>query len=311
MAAGGVPLPVVRDAAPAGEPVFRKIAIVGVGLMGGSLGLAARRAWPDALVIGVDRNDVLETAMRLHAVDLGADDLVVAAEADLVVLAAPVSACLALLDDLPDDIPGNAVVTDLGDSKRAVVAAARRLPERLAFVGGHPLAGAPRSGIEFARADLFTGRPWILTPATAPPEVLERLSEFVRGVGAKPIVQSPEDHDHMLAYLGHLPQLVASALMQVVGEAVGESGLALAGRGLADTTRLASSSSEVWADVLTTNRDEIGRALDLLGALLGSLRTGLDSRADIEEFFRSANLWRERLVAQGSTDRSSTQHRQD
>ncbi len=302
MASDGVPLPILHPAAQATEPIFQKIAIVGVGLMGGSLGLAARRAWPDSLVIGVDRNDVLETAMRLHAVDVGADDLVVAAGADLVVLAAPVGACLTLLEQLPDSLAGTALVTDLGASKRAIVDAARRLPQRLTFVGGHPLAGAPRSGIEYARADLFAGRPWILTPGSAPAEALGRLSRFVQGLGATPVVQSPEEHDHLLAYLGHLPQLVATALMQVVGEAAGEGGLALAGRGLADTTRLASSKSEVWADVLATNRDEVGHALDMLLKLLESVKGNLESGPDIERFFQSANHWRDRLLAQGSSN---------
>jgi prephenate dehydrogenase len=295
-------LPVVPPGTSGAEPVFQKIAIIGVGLMGASLGLAARRAWPTSLVIGVDRNDVLETAMRLHAIDVGADDPVVAAEADLVVLGAPLGACLTLLDGLADDVPGFAVVTDLCASKRAIVGAARGLPPRLTFVGGHPLAGAPRSGIEFARDDLYVGRPWILTPVSSPPEHVGRLSRFVQGVGGRPVIQTPEQHDHLLAYLEHLPQLVVNALMQVIGETVGESGLALAGKGLSDTTRLASSSADVWADVLTANADEIGQALDLVRDLLGSLRSSLTRRDDIDRLFETANLWRQRLPAASPKD---------
>jgi prephenate dehydrogenase len=296
----GVRLPVVDADLSGPEPVFRRIAIIGVGMMGGSLGLAAREAWPSALVIGVDSNDVLETAMRLHAVDVGADDPVVAAEADLVVLAAPVDANIRLLGALSENIPGEAVVTDLGASKRTTVDAARALPARLTFIGGHPLAGATRSGIEFARPDLFAGRPWVLTPVSAPAGALDRLSRFVQGVGARPVIQTPDAHDHLIAYLGHLPQLVACALMKVIGDAVGESGLALAGRGLADTTRLAAGSADVWADVLASNRDEIGPALDALCDAIGSVRNRLDSRDAVEELFGAANRWRARLTPEPS-----------
>ncbi len=299
-------LPVLQpDASAARPPVFERIAIVGLGLMGGSLGLAARRAWPGSLLIGVDDNEVLETAMRLHAVDVAADDLVVTAEADLIVLAAPVRACIELLADLPGHVRGEGIVTDLGASKRAIVNAARDLPARLTFVGGHPLAGSTRNGIAFARADLFEGRPWVFTPTINRPAQLERLFRFSRGVGARPVLQTPEEHDRLLAYIGHLPQLVASALTQVIGEAAGEQGLALSGRGLAETTRLAASAGSVWSDVFATNHDEVGRALDALMDLLGFLRERMDSPEVIERLFESANLWRQRIPADGGRAGSS------
>ena len=278
MEADGQPLPVVRADGPREtEPVFSRVAIVGLGLMGGSLGLALRRAWPGSLVIGIDRNEVLETAMRMHAIDVAADDLVVAAEADLVVLAAPLAASIRVLPALADNIPGEAVVTDLGAAKRTIVEAARQLPPRLSFVGGHALAGAPRSGIEFARPDLFSDRPWIFTPTADRPDLMDRLFRLAGAIGARPAVQSAEEHDRLLAYLGHLPQLVSSALMSVVGEGAGEAGLKLAGRGLADATRLATSPASAWVDVFAANQDEVGRALDELLDLLVSIRSHLDS----------------------------------
>jgi prephenate dehydrogenase len=241
-------LPMAADQGPAGEPVFRLIAIVGLGLIGGSIALAARKAWPAALVIGIDRNDVLEKAMVRHAIDVASPDLMIASEADLVVLATPVGQILELLPELADHVGTNAVITDVGSTKRAIVEAARVLPSRLPFVGGHPLAGAARSGFDVARPDLFADRPWLLTAAPAEQgEVVERLSTFVRGLGARPvIVPSAADHDRLLAFLSHLPQLAASILMTVIGDAAGEEGLALAGRGLQDTTRLASSPAHVW-----------------------------------------------------------------
>lgn len=299
------PLPIVRaDQLPRAEPLFDRIAIIGLGLIGGSLALAARQAWPDALVIGVDDNDVLESAMRLQAIDVGADDPVVAAEADLVVLAAPVAENIRLIARLPAYVTAEAVVTDVGGSKRAILEAAGSLPERLSFVGGHPLAGAPRRGIRAARADLFLGRPWVLTPQTPEAAGLARLEKFVAGVGASPRIMTAAEHDHLASYLLQLPQLVASTLMQTIGEQLGEHGLALAGRGLADTTRLAAAPGNTWKDVLATNADLSGRALDAFMETLAYMRSHLETGEIIEGLFESASYWRARLPTKRAGDPS-------
>jgi prephenate dehydrogenase len=292
----GRPLPV--SGAP---PIFEKIGIVGLGLIGGSIALAARQLWPKALVIGVDNKDVLETAMRLHAIDVAADDLIVLAEADLVILAAPVKTNIALLADLDENVRQPAVVTDTGSTKRGIMEAAGGLPPRFTFVGGHPLAGAAQGGLEHARPDLFAGRPWLLTlagyertrPTTddaGPAEA--KLVEFVQALGAVPRMMEVQEHDRLLAFLSHLPQLTASALMQVVGDAVGQEGLALAGRGLADTTRLASSPPDIWRDIAATNADEIGPALDELIARLQDLRRDLPDGERLADVFTDAARWR-------------------
>jgi len=277
-------------------PIFAKIGIVGLGLIGGSIALAAREIWPASLVIGVDNKDVLESAMRRHAIDVAADDLVVLAEADLVVLAAPARQNVALLEELDEYVRQPAVVTDTSSTKREIVRAARTLPPRFTFVGGHPLGGAAKGGLEHARADLFRGRPWLLTPTGDGAGVaIEQLSLFVRALGAEPRTIDVEAHDRLMAFLSHLPQLTASALMGVVGEAVGGEGLALAGRGLADTTRLASSPADIWRDIAATNADEIGRALDTLIAVLQDLRRDLPAGDRLTEIFSAARRWRETL----------------
>jgi len=291
-------LPVIQPGRPAAgaKPIFEKIGIVGLGLIGGSIAMAARAIWPASLVIAVDNKDVLETAMRLHAIDVAADDMVVLAEADLVILAAPVRQNLLLLDELDANVSVPAVVTDTGSTKRAIVEAARRLPPRFTFIGGHPLGGAAASGLDHARPDLFKGRPWLFTPASDQTgDALEKLLEFARALGALPRIVGAGAHDRMLAYLSHLPQMTASALMQVVGEAVGDQGLALAGKGLVDTTRLASSPSEIWKDIGATNADELGAALDTLIAVLTVLKKVLGSGEQLEQVFTAASRWRERL----------------
>lgn len=292
------PLPVVQPegTTPGGAPLFGKVAIVGLGLIGGSIARAVRQAWPASLVIGVDRNDVLERAMALHAVDVGADDLGMVSEADLVVLAAPVEENIAAVAALPELVAGGTIVTDVGSTKRAIVDAARALPDRLAFVGGHPLAGAARAGIEHGSPEMFRGRPWILTPADdRHGEAVDRLVAFVTTLGAEPRLMTATEHDALVARLSHLPQLAASALMTVIGEGVGEAGLELAGRGLVDTTRLASSPGSVWGDICRTNADEIGAALDAYLAALTDLRRALESPGVVEALFDRAAHWREQL----------------
>jgi prephenate dehydrogenase len=292
-------LPVIQPGRPVERqaPIFQKIGVVGLGLIGGSIALAARELWPSSLVIGVDNKDVLETAMRLHAIDVAADDLIVLAEADVVILAAPVRQNLAILEDLDENVRTPAVITDVGSTKRAIVEAARGLPRRLTFIGGHPLGGSAASGLEHARPDLFKGRPWLFTPSgESGGEALDKLMTFVQALGAEPRVMDAAAHDRLLAFLSHLPQLTASALMQTVGEAVGDEGLGLAGRGLVDTTRLASSSAEIWKDIAATNADEIGVALDTLIAVLTDLRHELSDGQRLVEVFLNAARWRDRLV---------------
>ncbi|MDO8794787.1 MAG: prephenate dehydrogenase/arogenate dehydrogenase family protein [Vicinamibacterales bacterium] len=290
-----LPMLQARDLAPA--PVFEKIAVVGLGLIGGSIALAAREVWPRGLLIAVDRKDVLEQAMVRHAIDVAADDLGVIAEADLVILAAPVRQNIALLSELDACVPGAAVVTDVSSTKQDVVEAARALPARFTFVGGHPLAGAARGGFEHARPDLFKGRPWIFTPHTdAGGEALDRLRQFATGLGAVPASMEAAAHDRLVAFLSHLPQLTASALMAVVGEAVGVEGLALSGRGLVDTTRLASSPADIWRDIAWTNAADIRQALTALIGRLSHLRDELEEGGAIDETFEEAARWREALM---------------
>ncbi len=301
-------LPVIQPDGSGGvPPIFDKVAIVGLGLIGGSIALAVRQHWPSSLVIGLDRKEVLERAMVLHAIDVAADDPVVIAEADLVILAAPVEQNIERLSDLDRYVTTPAIVTDVGSTKRTTVEAARGLPPRLTFVGGHPLGGAPRGGIDYARPDLFVKRPWLFTPdgdGTAASAV-ERLCGFVRALGAEPHVVTAAEHDRLLAFVSHLPQLTASALMHVVGTAAGERGLALTGRGLFDATRLASSPADIWRDICRSNADAIGAALDELIRELEALRQGLDSSADVDRVFESAGLWRARLAALRSNTRDT------
>mgnify|MGYP000895002286 CR=1 FL=1 len=198
-----------EEPASTAPPVFERVAVVGVGLIGGSIALAARKAWPSALVIGLDRHEVLERAMVRHAVDVASTDPMIISAADLVVLATPVAEIVRLLAALPQLLADEAIVTDVGSVKREVLEAASALPARLTFVGGHPLAGMAGSGFENARTDLFAGRPWLLAPPGAPGDrgrdALGKLSSFVAGLGAVPVeVPSAEAHDDLMASMGRV-----------------------------------------------------------------------------------------------------------
>ncbi len=293
-------VPVIRRGQPAAgsPPVFERVGIVGLGLIGGSIALAARQIWASGLVIGVDSNEVLERAVALHAIDVASSDLTIVSEADLVILAAPADENVRLLSQLPDYIDKPVIVSDVGSTKRSIVEAASRLPAHVTFIGGHPLGGSASAGIQAARADLFAGRPWLFTPrdetedGVKASDALERLFEFVKGLGAVPRTMDAARHDHLMAYISHMPQLVVSALMQIVGDAVGEEGLSLSGRGLRDTTRLAGSPPRIWTDICAANADEIGPALDGLIDALTRLRLGLHDREAIERLFEAARRWR-------------------
>lgn len=281
------------------------LAIVGFGLIGGSIGLAARERWPDVHLTAIDRQPVVDAALRKGAADAGGSDLRLAEKADLVVLAAPVRQNLALLGELARDLPGEALVTDVGGTKLATVDAAKGLPARLRFVGGHPLAGAASGGLEEARADLFRGRPWILTPQESSlPQDVERLRAFVTGLGALPRVMDATAHDRLMAYLSHLPQIAVSALMQVVGEHAGEDGLRLAGSGLRDTTRLAASPAGTWRDVAATNVEAVSVALDELTTTLQRLKADLTTGNELQRVFDDARHWKTALEQSATADRA-------
>jgi len=279
-------------------PPFQHIAIVGFGLIGGSVALAVRERWPSVRIAAVDRAPVLAHAAGSGAIDRAARSVAELGGSDLLVLAAPVEQNVALLHEAAGHLGADAVITDVGGTKRDIVHAAGALPASgAAFVGGHPIGGAERGGFSFARADLFRGRPWLFTPADgAMTPAVERLFEFARGLGARPAIMDAGEHDRVMAFLSHLPQLTASVLMETVGEAATSGGLRLAGRGLVDTTRLASSPADIWRGVCASNADVIGTALDALIGRLTELRAGLGREDVVEKIFHEAARWRAELM---------------
>ncbi len=187
MTGSGTRLTVLGGARPPDRPpAFQRIAVVGLGAVGASLALALRQAWPGALVIGVDAHEVIETAMRVHAVDVASDDLMIAGDADLVVLAGGAEANARAMAHLAESIPGEAVVLALGEVG-AAAEHAPLLPGRLALVAGLPAVELRGRGIHASSADLFAGRRWPVTPVTARAGDVDRIHDMVRAVGGDPV----------------------------------------------------------------------------------------------------------------------------
>jgi len=209
---------------------FRRIAIVGVGLIGGSIGLAVRRRLRNAQVVGVDRGGVLRRALARGAVHTGTASLARGLQGcDLVILALPVDAIARALPRVARLAPAGALVTDVGSTKGAIVAAARRCGLGRRFVGGHPMAGSERSGVAHADGRLFMGAPWILSPGAAGTVATERVRRLVRRLGARPALIEARRHDAIVARLSHLPQLASVAMVNAAARGPAAGALRLAG----------------------------------------------------------------------------------
>jgi prephenate dehydrogenase len=271
-----------------------RLGIVGVGLIGGSVALAARRADPSVSVIGMDVDRTADAAKAAGVIDAAAD-IDALCGCDVVVLAAPVSANLAWLDRLAST-ETRAIVTDVGGTKRQMMTRAQAVPE-LAFIGGHPMAGSEHSGFSAANAALFEGRRWFLTPGPGVgPAQTARIESLVKSFGARPSIADADVHDRVMAAVSALPQVTASALMAVVGERVDEEGLERSGPGLRDTTRLAASAATWMTDGLAHNSREVADAIDALINELRLLRDQLDTPERARDLFARAQAWRQTLT---------------
>ncbi|HAL56030.1 MAG TPA: prephenate dehydrogenase/arogenate dehydrogenase family protein [Bacteroidetes bacterium] len=247
---------------------IERVTIIGVGLIGGSLGLAIRQRVRSAHVVGVDRAEVLRRALQRGSIDRGEPDIAKAVRgADLVVLATPLSTILTLLPVVARSASPQTLVTDVGSVKSVVVKLASKCFPGHNFIGGHPMAGVELSGIEAAHPLLFENAIYVLTPVEKTPRAyLYRLSDFLTRLGARAIRLDAQTHDEVASAASHLPQLTAVALMNVVGKRhrSARNHLQLAAGGFRDLTRIASSRFTIWSDILPLNSGEIRKSVRLL-----------------------------------------------
>ncbi len=277
---------------------FRNITIVGVGLIGGSLGLAFKRLDRDLRIAGVGQPATLKRAKELGAIDWGFPyeslDLGVKS-ADMVFFCTPIFRILELLGEVGQYAKPGTLITDVGSTKAEIAAAAERLlPKGLFFIGGHPMAGSEKRGVDAADPLLFQNVIYVLTPGKdVPLKLCDDFASLLEGIGARVVVTGPHTHDMVAAAVSHLPQMIAVALVKMVGELDQENPLflRLAAGGFRDLTRIASSSYKVWRDICQTNSLQITEMIDRFIAELQRLRDKV-STEQLEEDFDFANLTR-------------------
>jgi prephenate dehydrogenase len=256
-----------------------KVAILGVGLIGGSIGLAARRR-TGAQVWGYDPDaGVRARAIELGAIEMQSPELAGAvAGAEVVFVAAPVAALGETVRLALDSAGPECVVTDVGSTKRLVAEMATADPR---FVGGHPLAGAETAGVEHAREDLFDGATWYLTPAAGTAGLLyERLHRLLTGFGAQPTAIDADTHDRLMACVSHLPHVLANVLASQAANLLGDESsprLPAVGPSFRDATRVAGANSAIWTDIYMSNRDALIAGIDEFAARLSDVRSSLQA----------------------------------
>ena len=282
-------------------PRLERVAIIGVGLIGGSFALALKAAGACRQVVGVGRDPAnIRAALELGVIDLHAANPAEAARgADLVLVATPVAQFPAVFAALAPALEPDALLTDGGSTKRDVVAAARAaLGAKLAqFVPAHPVAGAEKSGATAARADLLRNRSVVLTPlAENRPETIEQVAACWQACGARISRMDPDEHDAVLAAVSHLPHVLAYALVdEIAGRANAAQLFGHAAGGFRDFTRIASSHPEMWRDICVANRDKLLDELARFSVKLKNVTRLLDSPAELEQLFAEArdarNKW--------------------
>jgi prephenate dehydrogenase len=280
--------------------------VVGLGLIGGSIALAVKKAHPDAVIIGYDVNEQeLKLARSLKVIDEAASSLERGMEnADLIILATPVMQTEKILAQMPVHLlKENVIVTDVGSTKQRIVHHAQRLGKQgITFIGGHPMAGSHKSGVAAARAHLFENAFYALTPTNeVAAEKIERLKEWLKGTKAQFVVLSPEEHDRITGVISHFPHIIAASLVHQAQQYEKENPLVsrLAAGGFRDITRIASSNPEMWRDIFIHNKDELLTLFDRWIAEMKKLRSIVEEEnsAAIYHYFLEAKQFRDGLPA--------------
>jgi prephenate dehydrogenase len=286
----------------------QRLSILGVGLLGGSLGMAYRSVSNSCQIIGYGhRPETLDRAMQMGAVTETTRDLTEAVTgADLVILCTPVGLFGEILTGIAPALAPGTIVTDVGSTKRSVVRlAAELLPQGVHFVGSHPMAGSEKRGVEFARADLFQHALCIVTPTESTDRTAtETVEQFWQKIGMRTTRLSPDDHDRLVAEVSHLPHALAAALVAMQSD----EGLRLAGKGFLDATRIASGDGALWRDILLDNRDNVRAGVRRFQASLDELLKRLDDQdsvglqAWLDAAARRRELWAQQKLRELNAD---------
>lgn len=290
------------------------VSIIGVGLIGGSFGLALRKRKLVRKVMGVGRHiHRLREAKELGAIDAYTTDFAQGVkDSDIVVVAAPVSRIPSIVKKILPHLKDSCIVTDVGSTKRWVV---RKVEEILSssgekgrkvyFVGGHPMAGSEKEGVRNARADIFTGTTCVLTPTEKNrPREVKLIGSLWNSIGARILLLRPEEHDRIVAYTSHLPHVLAASLVNMIGKV--SKGKARAGKVIAgsisDMTRIAASNPQMWVDICLSNSKEISDSIKEMIRYLEKFRNSIEKRRkkEVLQLFRKGKIARIELFGQKS-----------
>ena len=282
---------------------FNKITIIGVGLIGGSLALALKKKKPNSKIIGIDKQEIIEKAIARGAIDEGTVNLEEGIkEADIIIIATPVKTILDILTQINPFLKKGCIVTDTGSTKRQIVEKANEvLSKDIFFIGGHPMAGSEKYGIESVNPHLFQDKTYILTPTKKSNLIaIEKIFSLIKMIGANRLILDPLEHDRIVAAVSHLPQIMAVSLMSMVNELAQKENnnnyFKAVGDGFKDVTRIASSPYKIWEDICDTNQENILEMIqefrNYLGVMEGKLKNDPSS---LKEEFQKANKLREVL----------------
>jgi prephenate dehydrogenase len=253
------------------------VAIVGVGLIGGSFGLAIRKAGFDGEIIGVSSQPALEAGLHSGAISSSATLEQAAARADLIYLAQPVDRILRTIEQLGYLVPARCLITDAGSTKAAIVQKAAECLPSGTFLGGHPVAGKEQRGVDAADAELFRGRRYVLTPTGPDTPATQNLRSWLHLIGAITVDMPAQDHDATVAFTSHLPQLLSTALAATLGRQSNPHIHRVFGSGLLDMTRLALSSPDLWLSILETNKLQVNNSLESLIEVLVEVKGAIQN----------------------------------
>lgn len=263
-------------------PLLTRVAIIGLGLMGGSLALALRRAGLASHIVGCGRQVLIDRAREMGAIDSGSTDAGEAVSGcEYVILCTPVETSIALMSQIAPRLAPNALITDVGSTKQSFADAARELfgsEARRRVLPGHPLAGRELSGLEHATEDLYRSCIWVLTPLNSELTAAQQsLAAALEAIGARVLFSTPAEHDRVLAYTSHLPQMLSTALALTLSQNFQPEapGLEIHGNGLRTMLRLAGSEPKMWEQIAASNRLNLARALESMEASIRELRQSL------------------------------------
>ena len=285
------------------ESDFKKITIIGVGLIGGSLGLALKEKKPNFKIVGIDKQEIIKKAIARGAIDEGTVNLEEGIkEVDIVIIATPVKTILNILIQINPFLKKGCIVTDTGSTKGQIVERADKvLSKDIFFIGGHPMAGSEEYGIESANPHLFQDRTYILTPTKKSNLIaIEKIFSLIKMIGANRLILYPLEHDRIAGAVSHLPQIMAVSLTNMIGAlAQGENNnnyFKAAGEGFKDMTRVASSPYKIWEDICDTNQENILEMIREFRNYLGVIEDKLKNNpSSLKEEFQKATKLRETL----------------